>query len=165
MQNSTKTLRGARSRFGPDFLKLIRPAEPVNSFQDLYTMEEDAGSIAINFTTSDVSDGVIKIRCPPQRGTVDLNYEVAVLTANYVAIRLNGCLVMPLFKPTVCVRVRTTLQYTPYKGATGCDVFSYERSSGLVASKPRSRLSASQWQSAGKEYTSNILWNIRNSVR
>eukprot|EP00959_Pyramimonas_sp_CCMP1952_P031524 661273-Pyramimonas_sp.AAC.1 len=32
-------------------------------------------------------------------------------------------------------------------------------------SKPRSRLSAGQWQSTGREYTSNIRWNIRNAVR
>eukprot|EP00959_Pyramimonas_sp_CCMP1952_P373937 7831496-Pyramimonas_sp.AAC.1 len=31
--------------------------------------------------------------------------------------------------------------------------------------KPRSRLSASQWQSVDMEYTSNIPWNIRNDVR
>eukprot|EP00976_Prorocentrum_cordatum_P111733 1195414-Prorocentrum_minimum.AAC.11 len=37
--------------------------------------------------------------------------------------------------------------------------------SRLVWIKPRSRLSASQWQSVDREYTSNILWNIRNAVR
>eukprot|EP00976_Prorocentrum_cordatum_P073274 1181018-Prorocentrum_minimum.AAC.5 len=31
--------------------------------------------------------------------------------------------------------------------------------------KPRSRLSASQWQSAGREYTSNIRRSIRNAAR
>eukprot|EP00959_Pyramimonas_sp_CCMP1952_P164034 3429564-Pyramimonas_sp.AAC.1 len=31
--------------------------------------------------------------------------------------------------------------------------------------KPRSRLSASQWQSIGREHTSNIRWKIRNAVR
>eukprot|EP00959_Pyramimonas_sp_CCMP1952_P285635 5972461-Pyramimonas_sp.AAC.1 len=35
----------------------------------------------------------------------------------------------------------------------------------MVHIKPRSRLSASQWQSVGREYTSNILWSIRNAVR
>eukprot|EP00959_Pyramimonas_sp_CCMP1952_P426031 8923460-Pyramimonas_sp.AAC.1 len=31
--------------------------------------------------------------------------------------------------------------------------------------KPRSRLSASQWQSVGRAYTSIIRWDIRNAVR
>eukprot|EP00959_Pyramimonas_sp_CCMP1952_P200656 4197013-Pyramimonas_sp.AAC.2 len=35
----------------------------------------------------------------------------------------------------------------------------------VLPHKPRSRLSASQWQSVGREYTSNIRWNIRNAVR
>eukprot|EP00976_Prorocentrum_cordatum_P095575 1190232-Prorocentrum_minimum.AAC.4 len=40
-----------------------------------------------------------------------------------------------------------------------------QRGAELVRPKPRSRLSAGQWQSVDREYTSNIPWNIRNAVR
>eukprot|EP00959_Pyramimonas_sp_CCMP1952_P227336 4752939-Pyramimonas_sp.AAC.2 len=49
--------------------------------------------------------------------------------------------------------------------AAAADITASRTSATSTTCKPHSRLSASQWQSVGREYTPKIRWNIRNAVR
>eukprot|EP00959_Pyramimonas_sp_CCMP1952_P066665 1391784-Pyramimonas_sp.AAC.1 len=88
------------------------------------------------------------------------------LRVKYALIGLNTD-VKPLFIISLFFRCLTSrgLDISNFPPASRAPYLRAESSHVHVSAKPRSRLSAGQWQSIGREYTSNIRWNIRNAAR